>query len=226
MEIDLSTALASLSNSSSANDGQAIADNFDTFLQLLTTQLRNQNPTDPIDTNQFTQQLVQFSEVEQAVKTNENLETLAQLSAANAITGAVSYIGKTVTLDGKTAELNNGNASWSYNSPEAANEARFVVKNSSGATVYSETRNISQGSSEFQWNGKTLENTFAPNGNYTLTIEAKNSQGGTIDVSTASSGTVDGVDMSGTAPVLLVNGREVKIGDVLSVRQVVTEESS
>ncbi|MEM7619161.1 MAG: flagellar hook capping FlgD N-terminal domain-containing protein [Pseudomonadota bacterium] len=226
MDIDLSSALASLNNSDTATSRSSITDNFDTFLQLLTTQLQNQNPTEPIDTNEFTQQLVQFTEVEQSLKSNENLEILAQLSAANTIIGSVSYIGKTVTLDGKTAQLNNGSASWAYSSPEVGNDATFTIKDKSGNTIYTEKRNITEGASEFKWNGRTTEGTFAPNGDYTLSIDARNSQGGTIDVSTSASGTVDGVDMSGSEPVLLVNGREVKMGDVISVRQQSVSEES
>lgn len=226
MNIDLASALSSVGNTSSATDRGTIASNFDTFLQLLTTQLRNQNPTEPIDTNEFTQQLVQFTEVEQSVKTNENLEALAQLSAANAITGSVSYIGKTVSLDGKTATLNNGNASWSFDSPESSSNTTFTIKNSSGQVVYSETRGIEEGVSDFNWNGRTSTGAFAPNGDYTLSINATNSQGGTINVSTSATGVVDGVDMSGAEPVLLVGSREVKISDILSVRQTPPSESS
>ncbi len=82
-----------------------IAQNFDTFLQILTTQLKNQNPLDPLDTNQFTAQLVQFTGVEQQLKTNEFLETLMLSSQNTAKSDAVSYIGKEVTSSGKTGEL-------------------------------------------------------------------------------------------------------------------------
>ncbi len=78
--------------------------NFDTFLQLLTTQLQNQDPTSPMDTNQFTQQLVQFSQVEQQISTNDNLKSLIALGQSRSSADAVSYLGKTVTLtNGKAA---------------------------------------------------------------------------------------------------------------------------
>src|SRR5882672_717187 len=98
-----------------------IAGNFNTFLQLLTTQLKNQNPLDPLDTNQFTQQLVQFSGVEQQLKTNDFLSSRVQANANSINTNAVGYIGKTVTASGTRSELANGKAVWNFSMPEAAN---------------------------------------------------------------------------------------------------------
>src|SRR5687768_11921275 len=93
------------STSKVAASRATIADNFDTFLNILTTQLKNQNPLDPLDTNQFTQQLVQFTGVEQQLKTNEFLETLMLSTQNTAKSEAVSYIGKQVTASGRTGEL-------------------------------------------------------------------------------------------------------------------------
>ena len=84
-----------------------IAGNFNTFLQLLTTQLQNQNPLDPLDTNQFTQKLVQFAQVEQQLNTNTSLSTLISLQQSSAATGAVSLLGQTVTVSGATSTMNN-----------------------------------------------------------------------------------------------------------------------
>src|SRR5215212_11938506 len=81
----------------SAANNATLAKNFDTFLSILTTQLKNQNPLEPLDTNQFTQQLVQFSSVEQQLKTNEFLEALVQANANSINSNAVSYIGKTIS---------------------------------------------------------------------------------------------------------------------------------
>ena len=91
---------SSNTSSPSAIDAKTIAGNFDTFLQLLTTQLKNQNPLDPLDTNQFTQQLVQFSSVEQQLKTNDYPVGPGGSNANTVQTSAVNYIGKTVTASG------------------------------------------------------------------------------------------------------------------------------
>src|SRR3569832_878075 len=92
--------------------GPMIASNFTTFLQMLTTQLKNQDPTSPMDTNQFTQQLVQFAQVEQQMKSNSQLTSLVALQQANQATSLLSYVGATVAVDGSSAALKNGSAGW------------------------------------------------------------------------------------------------------------------
>src|SRR3954447_15295151 len=108
-----STSSASGATSATGIDQSTIAGNFTTFLQLLTTQLRNQNPLDPLDTNQFTQQLVQFAQVEQQLKSNDQLGTLVSLQQTAQSTAALDYVGKSVAVDGTTAPLSNGKATWS-----------------------------------------------------------------------------------------------------------------
>src|ERR1700749_3028733 len=93
-----------------SSDAAGIAGNFDTFLQLLTTQLQNQNPLDPLDTNQFTQQLVQFAGVEQRINIKPSLGTLISLQQASQATQAVSLLGTNVTVGGAAAALSNGQA--------------------------------------------------------------------------------------------------------------------
>ncbi|MGB7659645.1 MAG: flagellar hook capping FlgD N-terminal domain-containing protein [Pseudolabrys sp.] len=92
------------SSVSGALDNDEIASNFTMFLQLLTTQLKNQNPLDPLDTNQFTQQLVQFAQVEQQMKSNDLLSGLL-LEKSSEATAALAYVGSTVVVDGSTARL-------------------------------------------------------------------------------------------------------------------------
>src|SRR6185295_18191553 len=93
-------------------DKDTIAGNFQTFLTLLTTQLKNQNPLDPLDTNQFTQQLVQFAQVEQQLKSNDQLSTLVSLQKTAQSTQALEFVGKTVAVDGASTALANGSATW------------------------------------------------------------------------------------------------------------------
>src|SRR6478736_216463 len=99
---------------SGALDNVEIASNFTTFLQLLTTQLKNQNPLDPLDTNQFTQQLVQFAQVEQQMKSNDQLSSLVSIEQSAQATVALTYVGQTVVVDGSTTRL-DGSANWVMN---------------------------------------------------------------------------------------------------------------
>lgn len=210
---------SALSNIGAAsNDRVSLADNFDTFLTLLTTQLQNQSPLDPLDTNQFTQQLVQFTEVEQSVKLNKNLEQIVALTAVNAITNAVGYIGKEVTTSGASSQLQNGAASWNVSLASDSPSATFTVRDEAGLQVYTETKQASAGTQDFNWNGQTDTGGLALDGTYTLSIVATNGIGGTVAATTESSGIIDGVDMSANEPVLLVGGRQIRLEDILSIK--------
>src|SRR5581483_6771445 len=107
-----SSSSSTTSSTSNLVASGTLAGNFTTFLQLLTTQLKNQNPLDPLDTNQFTQQLVQFAQVEQQLKSNDQLSTLVSLQKTAQSTAAIDYIGKTVAVDGATTQLANSDAIW------------------------------------------------------------------------------------------------------------------
>src|SRR5438309_6693943 len=116
--VSAATSTSSTSKTTTASTATTgIADNFQTFLTLLTTQLQNQNPLDPLDTNQFTQQLVQFAGVEQQMNMNTQLQTLVSLQQTAQNTQALGFIGKTVTVTGSVAPLTNGQAQWTFNPP-------------------------------------------------------------------------------------------------------------
>src|SRR5882757_5835775 len=118
------TPAASSAISTSSTDPAAsmkqLSSNFGTFLTLLTSQLKNQDPTAPMDSNQFTQQLVQFSQVEQQINTNSNLKTLISQGASQSGTFATSYLGKKVSVTNGNASLSGGQADWSYDLKAAA----------------------------------------------------------------------------------------------------------
>jgi flagellar basal-body rod modification protein FlgD len=211
--------VGSTSTSQMATSRATIADNFDTFLNILTTQLKNQNPLDPLDTNQFTQQLVQFTGVEQQLKTNEFLETLMLSGQNTAKSDAVSYIGKEVTSSGRTGELTDSAAVfWAYSADANAANATVTIKDSNGQVVYSETGPLKAGPGTFRWDGKGSDGNTKPNGVYTVDIKGKDANGKEVRISTASIGVVTAVDFTGDIPVLTVGGRSVAITDVTDVR--------
>src|SRR5262249_55321440 len=101
--------------STNSNDAlNQLSGNFSTFLTLLTTQLKNQDPTSPMDSNTFTQQLVMYSQVEQQINTNDNLKTLISQGTTNAGAMAASYLGKKVSITNGNGSLTNGSAAWTY----------------------------------------------------------------------------------------------------------------
>src|SRR5262245_3191277 len=114
------TAATNTAVSTTGADRETLAANFTAFLKLLTTQLKNQNPLDPLDTNQFTQQLVQFAQVEQQLKSNDQLAALVALQKTAQSTAALDFVGQTVAVDGKAAKLENGSATWALQVPKPA----------------------------------------------------------------------------------------------------------
>src|SRR6476619_3843620 len=173
-----------------SNTGATLAQNFSTFLQLLTTQLKNQNPLEPLDTNQFTQQLVQFTQVEQQMKMNTQLASLISIEQMAQSTAAMAYLGSTATVDGSTAKLESGKASWVFSSDKPSS-ATINIKDSTGALVYSGNYTVNAGQQNFQWDGRGNNGTKYPDGNYTLSVSAKDASGSSVAIGTEVSGTVD-----------------------------------
>jgi flagellar basal-body rod modification protein FlgD len=202
---------------SSSSDRKSITDDFDTFLTLLTTQLKNQDPSDPLDTNEFTQQLVQFTEVEQSVKLNENMETLMQLTAANMITGAVSYIGKSVTVSGDIASLKDGTATWSFSLPADSSDVTFTVYDNSGNEVYTRSGSGDSGTNEFTWSGEKTGGGLAPDGSYTLAVSAYDEDNNSLNVTTTSNAVIEGVNIVGQEPTLISGGREILLSSIKAI---------
>lgn len=217
MSIESITAAASSASSSAAADRQLIADNLDTFLQLLTTQLQNQNPLEPLDTNQFTQQLVEFSSVEQAVKTNDILSSLLAANAASATSTAVGYIGRVVEASGTTTALKSGNANWTYRVGEASPEAAVTIRDAAGNVVFGEITELDAGTHAYEWNGRTATGGTAPEGLYSITIAALDGEGRNLKVETSVKGEVTGVEFDGSEPVLMVGNSRVNLSSVSSV---------
>src|SRR5579859_2196388 len=166
MTIASNTALAAPANAGAQTaqaavtaGSQQLAGNFDTFLQLLTTQLQNQNPLDPLDTNQFTQQLVEFAGVEQQLKTNDSLSTLVSLQQTAEATQALQFVGKTAVVSGNTAALSNSKATWELNVPSAST-VNITIANTAGQTVYSNSFAADAGNNQpFTWNGQGNDGT-------------------------------------------------------------------
>jgi flagellar basal-body rod modification protein FlgD len=191
----------------SGADSTMIASNFTTFLTLLTTQLKNQNPLDPLDTNQFTQQLVQFAQVEQQMKSNDQLTSLVALEKSAASTTALAFVGSTVVVDGSTSPLTSSGATWSFNvaKPSTAN---ITIRDSTGQTAYTGTFAGTPGMMNFTWDGRGNDGTAWPAGNYTMAATAVDANNQPVGVATEVQAVVDSVDLTQDPPTLSVNGQD------------------
>jgi flagellar basal-body rod modification protein FlgD len=194
-----------------------LSNNFSTFLTLLTTQLKNQDPTSPMDSSQFTQQLVEFSQVEQQINTNSSLNTLITQGQTQIGAYATSYLGKTVSVTNGNAALANGSATWTYNLGTVASQNALTVTNASGKVVYSGPGETAAGSHQFVWNGKDNGGNQLADGTYTLAVNAQAADESVVTSTISSNGTVSEIDMSSGTPKLVVNGMELGLGDVANV---------
>jgi flagellar basal-body rod modification protein FlgD len=210
-----------LGGASASVSGSAagLADNFETFLTLLTEQMKNQDPLSPMDSTQFVNQLVQFSSVEQQINQNKNLEALIGLQLAASQSGAAAYLGRDVSVSTPLAELTDGEASWSYSLPRAAAEGKLVIENAEGKIVRVADSGRAQGAHEFIWDGKDNTGVALPNGVYRLSVAALDSAGDEIAATTENRGRVTAVDFTGEGPVVFIGKVGASLADVLSLRE-------
>lgn len=211
-------ATSAATSGGTASTNASLASNFETFLTLLTTQLRNQNPLDPMDTNQFTQQLVQFAGVEQQLKTNDTLTALLSSTQTAQAGTALNLVGKTVTAYGDTALLDDGEASWSINAPKDGLTAKVTVRDAKGAVVFSDDTSLKYGDQAYEWDGVKSDGSRASEGLYTLSVEARDVSGNLVQVTSEVSGVVDGIDLSTGEAVLLIGDIRVPLGALKSIR--------
>jgi flagellar basal-body rod modification protein FlgD len=199
-----------------SNASTQLAGNFDEFLKLLTTQLQHQDPLSPLDPNQFTQELVQFSSVEQQIQTNSSLSTLISLQQNAQVTSALGFLGHTVVISGTTADLVNGKATWNYSINKPAT-ATINVSDSTGKAVFSATQGVTSGQQTFTWNGQTSNGNVLSSGTYKISITATDANGQSVAVATQSQGVVSGVDVSQSPPALTVNGQSYPLNQILQI---------
>ncbi|MFZ0694213.1 MAG: flagellar hook capping FlgD N-terminal domain-containing protein [Alphaproteobacteria bacterium] len=193
--------------------------NFDSFLQLLTTQLSNQDPLDPVSATDFTSQLAQFSEVEQTIQTNSNLQTLISATTNSQSPSMVSFLGTMVEAQGNTATLQNGSAEWDYTLPSAASATAITITNSQGQVVDTMAGQTAAGAQQLVWNGTASDGSQLPDGQYTIQITAIDANTNSIPVTVDSVSQVTGISFSnGQATLETANGA-VPLANVISVRE-------
>ncbi len=207
---------SAVTGANTASSTASLAGNFDTFLTLLTAQMQNQDPLEPLDSSEFTNQLVQFSGVEQQIQTNTTLNSL--LSANNATTGAAlsGYLGQSVEINSEGAGFSGEELTWRYSLGNDAAESLVVVKDESGKVVYTQNAEKTAGSHEFKWDGTKTDGTKAAENNvYYTTITAKNHDGEAISTSSSVLTRVTGVDLSFGTPAITTNAGIYGYSDIL-----------
>lgn len=201
---------------SSAGSTGTIATNFSDFLTLLTTQLQNQDPTDPLDTNEFTTQLVQFALVEQQINANANLETLIALNQGQQVLQASSLIGTRVVADSSRMAVQDGSGEIRFASDIAA-PTLVSVLDSTGRAIHSETVQAQPGENRWVWDGRGSGSARAPDGAWTVTVIQPRADGTTQVLPFGTVATVTGAQRSGSTMQVQLGALNVGLDAVTSV---------
>jgi flagellar basal-body rod modification protein FlgD len=190
--------------------------NFNDFLSLLMTQLKNQDPSSPMDSNQFTTELVQFSSVEQQISTNTELTQLIQLGQANQIEQSASMLGKPVTATSSQLTLQNGASDINFNTTTAQPVA-IAVYNGAGSQIQTESMMTTAGANSWKWNGQTADGTRMPDGAYTVTVTSLGANGTTAQVPFTVTGTATSVQNNAGTVQVQMGGLTLPFSQVQSV---------
>jgi flagellar basal-body rod modification protein FlgD len=211
------TATASSSASQSSNNAlSSLSSNFGDFLKLLMTQLQNQDPSSPLDTNQFTSELVQFSSVEQQINTNTSLTQLIQLTQAGEVMQGSSMTGKRVTVSSDHVPLQNGQGTIQFTAP-AAEPVDIAIYNDSGAKLSDSMLMASKGSNTWTWNGITSSGSTVPDGSYKVAVTGANADGTTSALTFSVIGTATGVQSQSNGMQLQLGALSVDFSKVQAV---------
>ncbi|MBR0657378.1 flagellar hook assembly protein FlgD [Plastoroseomonas arctica] len=197
----------------------AIAGDFNTFLTLLTTQLRNQSPTDPLDTNQMTAQLVQFASVEQQIATNQNLAQLLSLQQNSALTAAAGLVGRRVEVESDQLSLQGGIAGLRLPAAGTASAARVTISGSTGRTVRQLDVPLASTAREWSWDGRSNAGVRQADGAYRVAVAGIGADGQTTGTPPAFTvvGTATGATRSSTGVALALGALSLPYGQLRSV---------
>ena len=214
MSIDSIAAAEANAGSAAGKSTTKLAQDFDQFLTLLTTQLQFQDPLDPLDSSQFTEQLVSFTQVEQSIATNKNLESLISQTKNAEMANAVGYLGNEVTIQTDRAGLRNGQAKWEYGLGVNAEETSITIKDSNGEILFEGLGENKAGLHDFVWDAPA--NT--PDGIYQMTVTAKSANGSDIQSTIYSKGTVESIEALNGDVHLSVNGILTATSNIQAVK--------
>ncbi len=214
------TDAASYSDVSSATTTYGNADlDQETFLNLLITQLQNQDPLNPQESQEFVAQLAQFSSLEQLMTLNDGMDTLYMATSSMNNASMTQLIGKEVVAYGDSFSYDGeGSVDLHYDAEGEASEATLNIMDEDGTVVASITLGgLAEGEGSYSWNGETTSGGTADEGVYTFEIEANDTDGDEVTVYSMVSGVVDTMNYSSGTPVPEIDGVEIELGDIIRV---------
>jgi len=208
-------------SATTASSVEAYQENYELFLSVLTAQLQNQNPLDPTDTSEMTSQLINYAQVEQQILSNQYLENLVLATSNDSAMVAIDMVGMEVTYNASDIPYENGDTlNWAFTVPDDVSSLTAQVVNSDGTVIYSKDLDTTAGDATFSWSGLTSSGSTASDGEYSLTLVAKDSDGESVTITPETTSTVTKVDWSsGSAKLTMANGATVSLSDIVSATQ-------
>lgn len=211
------TASSSTGTTAGVNALTSLADNFQNFLSLLTTQLQNQDPTSPMDTNQFTSELVQMTSVQQQVSTNSNLTQLISLTQGSQVLQSTALVGKTANVTSSNIALQNGSGELAFNTTTAEPIA-VAITDASGREIRGATLTSTAGANTWKWDGTDDSGRSVPDGSYAVSVMTPSATGTTATaVPFTVEGTITGLVKNGTSTSLQLGATTVDVGALQSL---------
>ncbi|MEW6601431.1 MAG: flagellar hook assembly protein FlgD [Nitrospirota bacterium] len=214
--MDIST-IGSVSNSAaSIISGKTLGKQ--DFLNLLLKQLSYQDPLNPMDSTEFTTQLSQFSSLEELTNINSTLSDVLAFQQSMQNASVANMIGKTVKVDGNSANLSD-TAEMNYELGGDAAAVEISIYDGAGRLVRTENAGAgSAGSRSYIWDGKDSLGNTLPKGAYTFQVEAMDISGNQVPVQSISSGIVTEVIFEkGMTYLMLDNGTKINLSDIKSI---------
>lgn len=195
---------------------KALSGNLQDFLGLLMTQLKNQDPTSPLDTNQFTSQLVEFASVEQQINQNSSLTKLIELTQGNAVLQSSAMVGKQVEIDSDRLALQAGQAALSF-STAAVQPVRVSVLNEAGVAVREADLTSKAGANTWKWDGRDDSGRQLPDGAYRVAVTTAGSDAPAQALPFSVLATATGVQRADSGMQLQLGALSVNMSAVRSV---------
>lgn len=189
------------------------------FLTLLTTQLKNQDPLNPMESNEFTNQLIQMANVEQSISQTDKMNELLVINQAATVNGALRFIGMEVDYVGGDMEYEGNPVNIKYSLSEDSTKTRVSVLNADDQVVYSVDGNKTTGGHNFIWDGKDNDGNVVAPGKYRVEVGAQDKDGKAVETFTIVPSKVKGVETVQGQVFLIIGDQKVPIGAVQAVRE-------
>lgn len=201
-----------------ANARDNLAATYSQFLTLLTTQLKNQDPLDPMDSKDMTNQMIQLSGVEQQISQTDKMNELLMINQATAVNGALSYIGKEVDYVGGELEYKGSPVGIKYYLDKDASKVKVSVFDKDKKLIWSGDGELKAGGHLINWDGKDKDGKVVAAGDYKVEVGAVDKDNKAVKTTTIVPSTVDGIETTDGQVLLNIGSQKVAIGSIQAVR--------